>query len=213
MGSWQIAGSCAPDVPRPGSLGEIDMSGETLPRFTYPSGLSQDVRVIGQLVVLAGVVIGALATYLTTAATERARWKRTLDSRWDGRRVEAYAVYGQAVKDIVRVASRLAAGQGVTSSHRPLASTPENFDLLEDADAVRAVAWEKVLLLGNPETVAAARSWHESAWRLEWFVRDNHQDDPKSWEAVRSAVNDARSAFYESARKDLGVAGGRPPRD
>ena len=57
----------------------------------------EDVTVSSQLLVLAGVIVGALASYLTTAATERARWKRTLDSRWADRRVEAYAAYGRAV--------------------------------------------------------------------------------------------------------------------
>jgi hypothetical protein len=177
----------------------------------YSSDLPQNGKVTTQLVVLAGVIVGALASYLTTAATERARWKRTLDSRWDDRRVEAYAAYGQAVREIIRIASRLAAGQGITSTHRPLAPTRKNLDLLEEADAIRAGAWERVLLLGNPETVAAARTWHESAWRLEWFVRDDRQTDPDSWKTVRSAANDARSAFYESARADLRVAGGRLP--
>lgn len=166
---------------------------------------------IGQLVVLAGVIIGALASYLTTAATERARWKRTLDSRWDDRRVEAYAAYGQAVKEIILIASRLAAGQGITLTHRALALTQENLDLLEEANAVRAAAWEKVLLLGNPDTVAAARAWHENAWRLQSLMRELHQGDSKRWETARSAANDARAIFYESARNDLRVIGGRLP--
>lgn len=53
--------------------------------------------VSSQLFVLAGVIVGALASYLTTAAAERARWKRALDSRWDDRRVEAYGSYARAV--------------------------------------------------------------------------------------------------------------------
>src|SRR6478735_5952068 len=118
------------------------------------------MQLINQVPVLLGVIIGALGSYLTTAATERARWRRTLDSRWDDRRVEAYAAYGQAVKEIIRIVSRLAAGRGITSTHYPLALTQENLDLLEEANAMRATAWEKVLLLGNPDTVAAARAWH-----------------------------------------------------
>jgi len=68
--------------------------------MNYPA--AERVIMSTQLLVLAGVVIGALASYLTTTANEKARWKRTLDSRWDDRRVEAYASYAQAVKDIIR---------------------------------------------------------------------------------------------------------------
>jgi hypothetical protein len=60
------------------------------------------VQLINQVAVLLGVIIGALGSYLTTAATERARWKRALDSRWDDRRVEAYASYAQSVKRMIK---------------------------------------------------------------------------------------------------------------
>jgi hypothetical protein len=168
-------------------------------------------HILGQLGVLAGVVIGALATYLTTAATERARWRRDLDSRWDDRRIEAYAAYGRAVKEIVSISSRIAAGRGLGNASEPLAPTSENMALLAGAGATRAGLWETVLLLGNPDTVAAARAWHESAWRLEWFARGRLTSENANWQQARSAVNDARSLFYESARTDLGVKGGSLP--
>jgi hypothetical protein len=164
-----------------------------------------------QLLVLAGVIIGALASYLTTAAVERARWNRTLDSRWDDRRIEAYAAYAQAVKDIIRISTRLAAGRGYSVSDTSLPPTEENFDLLAAADTARGAAWEKVLLLGHPDTVIAARNWHESVWRLEWYAREELSGEREDWETARSAVNDARSKFYESARRDLQVTGGALP--
>lgn len=166
-----------------------------------------------QLLVLIGVVIGALASYLTTAATERARWKRALDSRWDDRRVEAYASYAQAVKDIIRISQRIAAGRGFGGASQPLPPTQENLDLLASAGATRTAIWETVLLLGHPETVTAARNWHESAWRLEWFARGLITGEPQDWEKARSAVNSARAVFYQSARKDLQVRGGNLPGD
>lgn len=164
-----------------------------------------------QLIVLAGVVVGALASYLTTAATERARWRRNLDSRWDDRRVEAYASYARAVKDVINVASRIAAARGLGNASEPLAPTEENLALLAAADAARASLWENVLLLGNPATVTAAREWHESAWRLEWFARGKLTSQDADWQEARSAANEARSSFYEAARKDLQVSGGMLP--
>ena len=168
---------------------------------------------LSQLLVLAGVIVGALATYLTTAATERTRWKRTLDSRWDDRRIEAYASYAQAVKDIITISSRIYAGRNITvdSDSWALPPTQENLDLLESAVKKRAAAWEAVLLVGHPETVAAARKWHESVWRLENWARGDATGKREDWEKSRSEVNDARSSFYESARKDLQVKGGALP--
>ena len=173
--------------------------------------LPEGVRVSSQFFILLGVIIGALASYLTTAATERARWKRALDSRWDDRRVEAYAGYAQAVKEIINVSSRLAGGRGIGGSNQPLSPTQENLDLLASAGAARASAWEGVLLLGHPDTVAAARKWHESVWRLEWLARGLITGDLEDWEKARSAANTARSLFYESARRDLQVRGGSLP--
>src|SRR5579862_6933195 len=95
---------------------------------------SERVNMFNQLLVLAGVVTGALASYFTTAANERARWKRTLDSRWDDRRVEAYALYAQAVKDIIVISSRITAGRGISLNPDPLSPTEENLGLLMSAD-------------------------------------------------------------------------------
>jgi hypothetical protein len=161
--------------------------------------------------VLAGVVIGALASYLTTAATERARWRRILDSRWDDRRVDAYASYAEAVKDMISISSRIAAARGIAVSPQPLPLNEENLELLALAGVKRAAAWEAVLLLGHPETVVAARTWHETVWRLERFARGTVTGEHEDWEEARTEVNRARSAFYESARNDLQVGGGRLP--
>lgn len=169
--------------------------------------------VSSQLLVLAGVIVGALASYLTTAATESTRWKRALDSRWDDRRVEAYASYAQAVKDIITISSRIYAGRNITADSDSWALPPsqENLELLESTARKRATAWEAVLLLGHPETVAAARNWHESVWQLENWARGDATGKREDWEKVRSEVNRTRSLFYESARKDLQVRGGALP--
>jgi hypothetical protein len=148
---------------------------------------------------------------ILTAAAERARWRRALDNRCDDRRVDAYASYAQAVNDMISLASRIAAARGIVVNHEPLPPIEENLELLTSAGVTRAIAWETVLLLGHPDTVAAARNWHETVWRLEGFARGRVAGKPEDWEEVRTEVNRARSAFYESARKDLRVGGGALP--
>jgi hypothetical protein len=62
---------------------------------------------LGQLPALVGVLVGALASYLVTVATERRRWRRSMDTRWDERRVVAYAEYATAVKAMFDLVLRL----------------------------------------------------------------------------------------------------------
>ena len=56
--------------------------------------------IVQQLPALIGVAIGALASYLADALTERTWWRRERFSRWDDRHVQAYADYGHAVKNV-----------------------------------------------------------------------------------------------------------------
>jgi hypothetical protein len=123
-----------------------------------------------QLPALVGVIVGALATYLATAAAERARWQRAQRSRWDESRMNAYAQYGVAVKHMAWLAVRIAAARGLPFTEEPL--DPEvGVAQLAAAEGERTVRWETVLLLGDAETVAAARSWHQSVMQLVWFAR------------------------------------------
>lgn len=128
------------------------------------SGITQ------QLPALIGVVVGALASYLAGAASERTRWRRERSARWDERRAQAYADYGYAVKrvyvqcmGIVTMRSQAAGGDRVG-----YAEALAELGKLTDE---RTAKWESVLLLGNPETIAAARTWHRRVWQVELFAR------------------------------------------
>lgn len=76
---------------------------------------------VQQLPALIGVLLGALATYAATSATERARWRRTQSIRWDDKRLAAYADYASAVKKLSSLSVRLAAYRGIhqTSTRCP----------------------------------------------------------------------------------------------
>ena len=161
---------------------------------------------VQQLPALVGVGVGALATYVTTSLGERSRWRRERSSRWDDARMRAYADYGDAVKKVSHLASRIAAGRGLPHSVESLAPGAEAMEALEASDGERARAWERVLLLGAPETVAAARAWHQAVWRLVWFAR-GRLTDPDQWKASMRETEAARDRFYECARRDLGVTG------
>lgn len=127
--------------------------------------------VVEQLPALLGVCVGAVATYVTTGLAERARWRREQVARWDQARMNAYSDYGNAVKKKYHLACRIAAGRGFPYAIEPLAPNAEAIESLSELERDRAQAWEPVLLLGDPETVASARTWHTLVWRLEWYAR------------------------------------------
>lgn len=163
-----------------------------------------------QLPVLIGVCVGAVATYATTSLAERSRWRRERSVRWDDARMRAYTGYGDAVKKMSHIASRIAAGRGFPHSVEPLVPNAEVLGSLADANSARARAWESVLLLGDPHTIAAARAWHLAVWRLVGFAR-GQLSAMEEWEASVKETKVARDSFYDCARRDLGISGEAVP--
>ena len=163
-----------------------------------------------QLPALIGVVVGAAASYLVGAATERARWRREQSSRWDDKRAQAYAEYGYAIKSLyvqsLRIAnSRMRGDPGDSMDYDKALA-----ELGRLADE-RAAKWETVLLLGNPQTIAAARTWHRHVWQMEFFAR-GERTDADQYHTLREDVDTDRARFYEAARRDLGITSGEAPR-
>jgi hypothetical protein len=155
---------------------------------------------------LIGVGVGAVATGGTTYLVERSRWRRQQATRWDDARMRAYVEYGDVVKRVSYLASRIAAGRGFQHSVDQLEPGPEAMEALEEADGARARAWESVLLLGDPQTIAAARAWHVAVWRLVGFAR-GQLTAADQWEPSIRETDLARDRFYYCARQDLGVKG------
>lgn len=166
--------------------------------------------VVQQLPALLGVVIGAIATFLTTSLGDRARWQRERRSRWDESRMRAYTEYSNAVKAAHLLALRIACGRGYPHTVDPVAPDEAVLQALGVAEAERARVWEGVLLLGDPQTVAAARSWHESVWQVEAYAQ-GRLSAPEAWESAVTQAERARDRYYDCARRDLGVAGGLSP--
>jgi hypothetical protein len=164
--------------------------------------------IVQQLPVLTGVVIGALASYLASSATERARWRRQQAARWDDKRAQIYADYGYTVKNVYIACLRIVENRGPNTKSIP--TDPQVFGEFERLAAERTAKWESVLLLGNPETIAAARAWHRSIWQMEVIARGIRTDET-AWTALLDKVDDARTRFYEAARRDLGITSGRVP--
>jgi hypothetical protein len=125
--------------------------------------------------------------------------------------MQAYASYALTVKTLILVANRISASLDLGSSTQPL-SEDEGLEKLAQAEMDRAAAWEQVLLIGDPVTIAAARNWHQCAWNLEAFAR-GLRTGKEEWAAAVVAANDARAEFYRNARGDLSVPGIPPLQD
>lgn len=161
-----------------------------------------------QLLTLAGVAIGALATYVSGAAAERARWRRERSARWDDRRAAAYADYARAVKNVyvqcMRADELRRTGTGGRAAHK--GALAELGRLADD----RTAKWETVLLLGDPDTIEAGRTWHRRVWQVERFAR-GQRTDTEHWQALLDDVITDRRRFYLAARHDLGITSGDVP--
>jgi len=160
-----------------------------------------------QLPVLLGVLLGTVGTIVATSLADRARWRRSQSVRWDDSRLQAYVSYAETLKEVHAVAIRI---------HREksgrTAATAEEASLarLLDAELRRTTAWEKVLLLGDPATVVAAREWHYAVGQVAQFAR-SAADDGAQWTELVHDANVTRDRFYEAARAGLGVGGGAVP--
>lgn len=153
---------------------------------------------------LLGVLLGALATFSVTTLTERTRWRRAQETRWDERRLHSYIEYANAVKKVVSVASRVLVARGVSAAGGQPLDVEPGLALLAEAEDERSLTWETVLLLGSNTVIDAGRQWHQIAWRLAKFAQEE-QPDEQDVTAAYTAYNAARAAFYGSARGDLGL--------
>ncbi|QGN50824.1 hypothetical protein GKC29_17400 [Micromonospora sp. WMMC415] len=162
--------------------------------------------VVTQLPALIGVVVGTVGTMIATTVAERARWRRSQTVRWDERRLDAYADFTRAVKEIHLLAL------GMLSAHRPGARTPvldrdEGLARLAEADVRHTLTWEAVLLLGDEATVRAASAWRHAVRDLEQAARAL-PDPPDDLAALVRQADETRDGFYRAARGSLGVRGG-----
>jgi hypothetical protein len=158
---------------------------------------------LDQLPALLGVGVGTVGTILSTQLNDRAHWKRTRAVRWDERRLDAYAQFARALKEVHHVAMRLTAPQ------LQLTAEQRNADLLllGQAEVERTKNWEGMLLLGDTATVQAGREWRWTVGELVLAARGRSTSDFDRETSVRAA-NLGRDRFYEAARAGLNVTGG-----
>lgn len=173
--------------------------------FDYVIGVSMSLS--GQIFPLVGVALGAVASFLVSSLNDRARWRREQSVRWDGRRLDAYAEYIHAVKELAGRYQRIAAARGLVTGPAPLELTAEVLAELGAAEARRSALGETCELLGDTDTNTASKTLNHCLWRLEHLARGVPMEVEQSWEQAYLEFRDAQRRYLECARASLGVTG------
>ena len=154
-----------------------------------------------QIVTLVGVLIGALTSYLATAIAERAKFRRTMATRWDEKKLDTYIEYLSCVKEIMR-----AAREALRARDRGEEATGALAEM-EAIEAKRSILFESFILLSNEAAAAAAHVVNQQAWDLLRVTRN-----PANGEAALEEVPlvTALNALHAAARADLAIGRGQP---
>jgi hypothetical protein len=161
---------------------------------------------VDQLPALIGVVLGAVGAMASASLTDRLRWRREQEVRWDQRRLEAYLTFASTLKEIHSLAFRLSATNRPGSHHPPI-DREVAVELIAQANIRKTKDWESLLLLGDEGTVAAGRRWRDAVMQVERIARAESWDGSR-WDSAVGEVDVARDRFHAAARRGLGVSGG-----
>jgi hypothetical protein len=121
---------------------------------------------------IVAVVVGAATSYIVAIATERARWKRA-DQVWlNDRRIDAYTDFAHALRRQIASSTQIAAERGfhIRGWTHPI-HIDDGLVALADAKDQRALAYHRLMLVGDDSTIAAAVN---SGRKLTPFQRRTH---------------------------------------
>ncbi|MFF8691988.1 hypothetical protein ACF08W_07255 [Streptomyces sp. NPDC015144] len=165
------------------------------------------VSLAGQILPLAGVVLGAVMSFLVSSLNERTRWRRQQAVRWDERRLAAYAEYAHAVKELAARYQMIAAARGLVSGPILLEPTPEVLKEVGELESRRSALSETLGLLGDTEANTASKTVDHCLWRLELLARGIATEVEQNWDQAYLDFREARSRYVAHARAGLGVPG------
>ena len=158
-----------------------------------------------QLVTIAAVLLGALTTHLTNYAMERTRTRHQLLTRWDDRKLDAYADYVDAMRACIFLAVQLYEHrEGLRRSEK---TEQEMLAEHTEAGRLRGRAFERVMLLGGDDVVEAAHQLNAAAAAIDWQATGKITGTLEEWRERNRVVFREINEFHESARVDLGVQG------
>lgn len=161
-----------------------------------------------QALTIAGVLVGALSTYLASYLVERSKERRGLMLRWDDRKLDTYVSYVSRVRDVIYAAVLLFEAR---EEMRTIDKTIERLMLdLVEAERLRALLFEQLVMLGGITVVDAGHELNKAVLAIDWRARALTDGDLPSWRAMHVRAFQLVNEFHNAARLDLGVRGDLP---
>lgn len=167
------------------------------------------IRMASQIITLVGVLLGAVTSFLATGMAERVKFRQSMATRWDERKLDTYIEYVSCVKEANR-----AARQAVEARERG-EDDSEALSAMDAAEARRSILFEGLVLLGDEAASRAAMTVNERLWAILVCARDPSDRSPADRRELSAALIEALNALHRAARSDLaigGSAGGRAAR-
>ncbi|MFF4735068.1 hypothetical protein ACFY2W_04080 [Streptomyces sp. NPDC001262] len=158
-----------------------------------------------QFVTISAVILGGLTTHLTNALAERGRKRHQLLTRWDDKKLDAYAGYVDRIRASIFLAVELYEHrEGLRDSQR---SEREIIAEMADAGRLRGRSFERIMLLGGDEVVEAAHELNTATLRIDWQALGKTHGTLQDWRELNRTAFRAINTFHDVARADLGVSG------
>ncbi|MFE7383498.1 hypothetical protein ACFU9F_24430 [Streptomyces zhihengii] len=154
---------------------------------------------------IAAVLLGGWTTHIANHRMERQRNAHTMLTRWDDRKLDAYADYVDQVRSCIYASVLL---YEVRQGMREIERSEQELTLaLADAEGSRGRAFERVMLLAEDGVVEAAHALNGAAHAIDWRARGVTEGSLDEWRELHRAAFKAINQFHEAARDDLGVSG------
>jgi hypothetical protein len=134
------------------------------------------------------------------------RYQRDLRIRWDTYKLDSYTRYVTSVVHMARIAGQIAGLHGWDDLAVP-ADEQNAPRALDEAEVERTAAFERVVLVGDQQCIAAGHSLNRSVWAMEWIARGLQAGSREVWQETRDRYVTALGSFHEHARKSLQVTG------
>ncbi|MEV0260711.1 hypothetical protein AB0I49_05120 [Streptomyces sp. NPDC050617] len=150
----------------------------------------------GQILTLVGVLIGALTSFFATTFVERARFRRTMATRWDERKLDTFIEYTSCVKEVLRAA------RDVFRAQERQEDQTVGLAAMEAAESKRSVLFEGLVLLADTTATEAANVVNQRTWAVLRLARDPAGEDATPQD-VGNAVIEALNSFHKAAKADL----------
>ncbi|MEC3953783.1 hypothetical protein VMT65_12155 [Nocardia sp. CDC153] len=161
---------------------------------------------VSQIITIAGVLVGAISSYVATYVLTRQRNRYELSTRWDSRKLDAYEGYVDKVRTNISAAWTLyhAYRDGAHPDSRP---ESELRALLSEAGRDQSRAFERIMMLGGDDVVEAAHQLNAVVAELVWRARGEVDAPTDEWRQHYRGSFRAINVFHEAVRADLGTRG------